>query len=343
MIYFLPVFKAINIIIYRALNLWEIKIIKFFSLCVLYGFALPVFAQEAIDLELSKLMEAQNVGESNINTRELYTMPTSNLGLRYLFNDLQYASDVHDVDYPRYRLYDASFLANGRQKSLVLGIEESEEYPSSEILQEVKSVLGEMPERWLSEVHFIMIKREMDPIKVYGEFKTFSEAFIPDCTECDWLRQVFPQLSPRVINNNYGGILFVHNTIQVNLYYSQDARESTSARAKATETMRHELGHLIARRPDYGYSSQEWYDAIVKDGTLNYDIGRRVSEYSDLDIEQDFAETVAIYLATYRGFSNDPYINEPEAATDNLHRFAILDRIMGINEMKNGLNVSQEH
>ncbi len=64
----------------------------------------------------------------------------------------------------------------------------------------------------------------------------------------------------------------------------------------------------------------------------------------EYDIEQDFAQTVAIYLTTYRGFYNDPYLFKSEAAaTDYHHRFAILDRIMGIDEMINTLNAAQRN
>ncbi len=223
-------------------------------------------------------MEAQHVGESNIRTRELYTLFVADLTLGYFLQDIrmQYACDI---DIPEelpfndtcYHIYDVSFLANGQQKSLILAVEESREHSSSEILQEVRAILGKMPERWLSEVHFIKIKREVDSHRNRGEFLASSSSFIPDFNESlenTWLQQMFPQLSPRVINNDDSGIAYlIYNAIQVDFYYDfQDARY----RAKATQTMRHELGHLIARHPGSGYSSQEWHDAIVRDGTFTY-------------------------------------------------------------------------
>ncbi len=191
-------------------------------------------------------------------------------------------------------------------------------------------------------MHFIKIKRETDSPRQHGEFLASSNSFISDCSECGWLQQMFPQLSPRVINDDDSGIVYlIYNAIQVDFYYDfQDARY----RAKATQTMRHELGHLIARHPASGYSSQEWYDAIVRDGTFTYGEIRLSEDDRDFDIEQDFAQAVAIYLTTYRGFYNDPYLfNSEAAATNYRHRFTILDRIMGIDEMKKTLNTSQKN
>ena len=321
-----------------------------FSLFI-YSFTLPSFAQEAmdIDLELSKLMETEHVGESNIRTRELYTLFVADLELGYFLNDIrrQYTCDIDiqeelPLNDTCYHIYDVSFLANGQQKSLILAVEESREHSSSEILQEVRAVLGKMPERWLSEVHFIKIKKEIDPYRSRGEFLSSSSSFIPDFNERSentWLQQMFPQLSPRVINDDGNGIVYlIYNTIQVNFYYDfQDARY----RARATQTMRHELGHLIATSGS-GYSSEEWHDAIVRDGTSAYGRIRSSEDDRDFDIEQDFAHTVAIYLTTYRGFyDNVPF--HPEPKIKYRHRFAILDRIMGIDEMKKTLNNSQKN
>ena len=316
-----------------------------FSLFV-YSFALPALAQEEMDLELSRLMEAEHVGESNIRTRELYTMSMINIStidlgthnLREFIYDVWQALDCRDNDhnsYSCYRFYDVSFLVDGQQKSLVLVIEESEEHSPSEILREVKAILGKMPKRWLSEVHFIKIKRQMNPNVRQGQFESFISSQLPS-----WVEERFPQLSPRVIRDRHGFINHIHNAIQVHFHYSsQDRKEEVS---DATQTMRHELGHLIARHPESGYSSQEWYDAIVKDDTSAYGGIPDPDDSSDdflFHIEQDFAETVNIYLTTYRGSYADPYlINSRRAKTDFPHRFAILDRIMGIDEMMNVLN-----
>ncbi len=79
---------------------------------------------------------------------------TADLTLGYFLQDIrmQYACDI---DIPEelpfnntcYHIYDVSFLANGQQKSLILAVEESREHSSSEILQEVRPILGKMPER----------------------------------------------------------------------------------------------------------------------------------------------------------------------------------------------------
>ncbi len=180
-----------------------------FSLFI-YSFALPAFAQEAIDLELAKLMEAQNVGESNIRTRELHVLPMSN-DLVYLgdfFNEMYslyngrgrppYDYDVNNDRIITYRIYDVSFLANGQQKSLILGIEENKEHSSAEILQKVRAILGKMPERWLSKVHFIRIKRETNPNRKHGQFKLTGGAPFASsrgCNACSFWQQMFPQVS----------------------------------------------------------------------------------------------------------------------------------------------------
>ena len=71
-----------------------------FSLFI-YSFALPSFAQETIDLELSKLMEAENVGESNIRTIELHVIPMSNS------DDLAFLTDfLHNINMYGIRPYD---------------------------------------------------------------------------------------------------------------------------------------------------------------------------------------------------------------------------------------------
>lgn len=314
----------------------------------IYSFVLPSFAQEVIDLELSRLMEAEHVGESNIRTRELHTISMiSEKTIVNLFYNIESASECNDADDTCYRTYEVSFLVNGQERFLVLIIEESKEHSSSEILQDVRAILGQMPARWLSEVHFIVIKRQSDPDLDQGEFKNFQIA--PPGSEwclryCDW-QERFPQLSPRVININhpYTDFAFLYNTIQVHLYYSQDGRESTDDyRAQGARIMRHELGHLIARQPGSEYSSQEWYDAIVEDETFAY--GTIDSTSDDFDLEQDFAETVSIYLTTYRGFYYNGYrFSYTDAKIKYHHRFAILDRIMGIDEMKNTLNAPQEN
>ena len=324
-----------------------------FSLFI-YSFALPAltFTQEEIDLELSKLMEAQNIGESNLRIRQLHILPMLYGTPRRIGNFLNemhslysrgqppYSYDVNDDRIITYRIYNVSFLANGQQESLILGIEESKKHSSAEILQEVRVILGRMPARWLSEVHFIRIRKKLHRTEMRGWFLSFSNPVISNDNSSFW-QQMFPQ--PSSATSDSGIIYSVLNTIQVNLYYSSESRARTGA--TATITMRHELGHLIAKYPRFGYSTQDWFDAIMKDGRKlvstyvdDTSVFTVVGDFNKRVIEEDFARTVSIYLTTYRGFYDDPYLDKPDAATDYPHRFAILDRIMGIDEMINTLN-----
>lgn len=94
---------------------------------------------------------------------------------------------------------------------------------------------------------------------------------------------------------------------------------------EALRTMRHELGHIMdsqlllySDQPSMSISnSWRWENAIKADGYS-------VSDYGDTRLEEDFAEAMMIYLESNGG------LDVPFLLNKFPHRFAILDRVIGV-------------
>ncbi len=282
------------------------------------------FAQETRNLNSNSSLQQeplQNVGISNIETRYLYTISTDNShNLRNFV--LAFIRPQHGG--PVYHIYDLSFLANGTHH-LVLGIEESENYSSLEMLQEIKVILAEMPAIWLSQMHFLIIRNAPHFTFKHGEFKHIVYQNTPDHkNKLQKLQQDFPQLLPKIEGEDK-----VYFAIQIYFHYPEDTNDIPTYREGAKSAMQHELGHLIAYIY-YGspYPDQDWKTAVLTDNSPILNISVDISEYNDHLFHQDFAEAVAIYLQTQNTLNDDNPIRETSPAEVYPHRFAILDKIM---------------
>ena len=80
-------------------------------------------------------------------------------------------------------------------------------------------------------------------------------------------------------------------------------------------TLRHELGHVVARHFYEDGPDSKWLEAIKNDE-------RRVSDYYDTSPSEDFAEAVAFYLSL-----NNKTWSRPILRAKFFHRFQILDEI----------------
>ena len=95
--------------------------------------------------------------------------------------------------------------------------------------------------------------------------------------------------------------------------------------------MRHQLGHFMTyHRYENVIPGQEWRDAILRDDkNLSSDVDVVEAEdnehaLSDVDIAEDFANMMEIYLSTHGG------LGHPNMTKGYASRFAILDEIVGL-------------
>ena len=84
------------------------------------------------------------------------------------------------------------------------------------------------------------------------------------------------------------------------------------------DDLRHELGHAVAVK-HFGnfWPGADWFLAATKDN-------RTISDYASTDLDEDFADAVALYLETEAG------TKAPKVRREYSHRFKILDEIFGI-------------
>ena len=192
---------------------------------------------------------------------------------------------------PTYRIYDISFSTD-KTNHLLLGIQETEEHSPLDVFQEVKTILGEMPIRWLSQAHFIIIEKGY-PFASHGEFKdiSYQNTSNPE-NRHQKIQQMFPQLSPRIEGRQQDRTYFA---IQISLHHSsypKNTGNTSTYRESAINTVRHEIGHLVAYIY-YGsvYVDQEWQNAVIRDGTPARNIKNiDISKYDDKLFSEDFAE-----------------------------------------------------
>lgn len=195
-------------------------------------------------------------------------------------------------------LGEFSFPVNGQMHSIEILMTRpiDIDFPATESLEIFKNILGEMLEGSVSQVNIIFLKYEKDP-SFEGVLGRFSSSVMPRI-------YILPdhQLppSPSMNQQGYHRLLMNH----------------------ALSTLRHEVGHLIAYYK-YGTATpdQKWRDAVLADYAS-------VSDYDDTSIEEDFAETVALYLRTHGG------LYYPRTSRRFVHRFKILDEIFGITSLQ---------
>ena len=87
-------------------------------------------------------------------------------------------------------------------------------------------------------------------------------------------------------------------------------------------TTAHEMGHLISQYLYGKYVPPGWKDAIRLDNLM-------VSNYGNTSAAEDFAETVALYLQSYGGFTKELTLRKGYT-----HRFKLLDQIFAADRNK---------
>lgn len=227
--------------------------------------------------------------------------------------------------------YQFSFPINSQRKKIEIkfhyninGIRLTSSLLSPSYISNVlKSVLDEMPEKLLSQVNRITINIIIvDPSQLQGgdyeslphngiiQFNPFRKDEV-STTSLKWeetrhfpvageMTLKIPISQYMFLNRNWSNVFsdlladFIRNQIQ------------------------HKLGHIIAYQR-YGRLTpdQEWHNALLSDQ-------RSVSEYGNINMAEDFAESIRLYLRTNAG------LGYPETAKNYAHRFRILDEIMGI-------------
>ena len=204
----------------------------------------------------------------------------------------------------------------------------------------LKRVLDEMPASLLSKVDKITVlftekfRLEASPNPSRRETLKLEEISYPR-TEANEITLVIPYLylhkyySSYLLRNYsdniYSDFLSEHLNLYLHEYYSSYLFKNYSdniyfgfLHEHLIYRMRHKLGHVMAYHR-YGEltSDQRWHDAIAQDN-------ESVSQYGDVNMAEDFAEAMRVYLETNAG------LNHPDIAKKYSHRFAILDEVVGL-------------
>ena len=277
-------------------------------------------SKEAISNEISNLkIHGAECANALSNALDTFTLPNAfkKVGISNLHIEEGHITQVYEeqLDTPRtymklyYVSYNVSFSLDGKTKNIHLRVgglpsDELIFLNDIEVLKMLKNIFSRLSKRALSFADIIYIKQNPPLIKDPDDHRVIGGQSGRNNSQEDYI----------II---YFGLFQNHPTDKKGLDLGDAMLQGLY---HAEMTISHELGHVIAR---YIYNNetatpdQEWQNAISADNTS-------VSKYGNEKIEEDFAETMQLYLMTSGG------LYYPNVTRRYTHRFSALDKSMGV-------------